>query len=78
MEQYFFNVKRAVKLNGKLCIPAVSYKLPGSWCSTAEDLEKAGKLHITDHVVVFQNGRPVDPSDREKETACFSQSKSGV
>jgi hypothetical protein len=75
MGQLFFNVKHSLRMNGKLCVPAVSYKLPVSWQSDAEELMEAGKLCITDRVVVFQNGRPVDRHDKEVELLCFMPNK---
>ena len=67
----YFNVKKNIRINGSLFIPAVSYPLPASWEKGVSSLQDSGTAHITDHSVTFQNGKPVHKEDLESELKVF-------
>lgn len=67
----YFNVRKLIRIDGTLFLPAVSYPLPSAWEKGIKELQDKGKAVITDHIVTFQNGKPVHEDDAEAENRVF-------
>ena len=72
MKMEYFNLKKTVKIGTRMFLPAVSYSLLTYVRPAVQVLVESGKAVITDHVVAFENGKPVNKDDLEKENAVFS------